>query len=557
MPEVFKLPGVENGFTALQAITSEINSFDDLRTVFTLGNEVRTDFADIRDGLSNTLLFAEVDAALAVEWTKPQDIVYNPADPAAGLNTGTPSSGTAVAFADGSTHSLPSSLKEDVWRELILINDGGFSDLRSPSSFNSGTIVPAGDIGTQGDDTFSLAVVGNTVEISVNGDAQSLNVADVGHVVFNGLGGNDTFTFDFPDGTDLRIINGAYQVGDLFTVVVDNIDQLMLENGTLSFQGDVNLDGTVNFSDIPSFVSVLSSGDYQLEADANQDGSVDFQDIAAFIDILQNTGATNEAPVLDSIPDQNIDEHSQLSFQVAATDADLPSQNLSYDLIGNVPVGAAIDSNTGLLTWTPNESYGGSVVSITVQVTDDGNGELSDTQTFNVTVDEVDNLAPEIVAASGTVLEGGSLQLRPFHLRATDGDSIDADLEFVLDSLPQSGQIFVNGSALAPFDSFTQQDVTNGLVEYIHDGSNTIADSVGFVVRDLAGNESSLFNFGIGVGPATLGDLNLDGTFDFSDIPAFISLLQAGEFEDDADLNRDGVVDFSDIPFLVDLLVRQ
>ena len=226
-------------------------------------------------------------------------------------------------------------------------------------------------------------------------------------------------------------------------------------------------------------------------------------------------------------------------------------------MIGNVPVGAAIDSNTGLLTWTPNESYGGSVVSITVQVTDDGDGELSDMQTFNVTVDEVDNLAPEIVAASGTVLEGGSLQLRPFHLRATDGDSIEADLEFVLETLPQYGQVFVNGSALAPFDSFTQQDVTNGLVEYIHDGSNTIADSVGFVVRDLAGNESSLLTFGIGVGPATLGDLNLDGTFDFSDIPAFISLLQAGEFEDDADLNRDGVVDFSDIPFLVDLLVRQ
>ena len=558
MPEVFKLPGVENGFTALQAITSEGNSSGDLRTLFSLGNEVRTDFGSIRDGSSNTILFAEVDPALAVEWTKPQDIVYNPADPTAGLNTGTPANGTNVVFADGSTATIPSNLREDVWRELLLINDGGFADLRSPSSFYSGTIVPSGDIGTQGDDTFSLTLVGDTVEISVNGDTQTLNVADVGHLVFNGLGGNDTFTFDIPEGTDLRSLNGAFQVGDLFTVVVDSFADVDLANGTISTQGDVNLDGAVNFSDIPSFVSVLNSGDYQLEADANQDGIVDFLDIPAFIDILiGTTDAPNEAPVLDSIPDQNIDEHSELSVQVVGTDTDSPSQNLTYELIGDVPDEADIDSNTGLLTWTPDESYGGSAVSITVRVTDDGEGELSTTQTFSVTVNEVDNLAPEIVAASGTVLEGSRLQLTQLHLQATDGDSIDADLEFVLESLPQYGQVFLNGSALAQFDSFTQQDVNIGLVEYVHDGSNTVADSVGFVVRDLAGNESSLFNFGIAVGPETLGDLNLDGALDFSDIPSFISALLDGVFEDDADINRDGLVNFSDIPFFIDLLNSQ
>ena len=325
-------------------------------------------------------MFAEVDAALAVEWTKPQDIVYNPADPTAGLNTGTPANGTNVVFADGSTATIPSNLREDVWRELLLINDGGFADLSSRSSFNTGTIVPAGDIGTQGDDTFSITVVGDTVEVSVNGDTQTLNVADVGHMVFNGLGGTDTLTFDLPDGTDLRIINGAYQVGDLFTVVVDNIAEVDLENGTLSFQGDVDLDGAVTFSDIPSFIAVLTNGDYQLEADINQDGFVDFEDIPAFIDVLAGTTAeTNEAPVLDSIPDQNVDENSELSFQAVSTDADLPSQSLSYELIGDVPDGAAIDSDTGLLTWTPNESFGGSVVSITVRVADDGVGELSDT----------------------------------------------------------------------------------------------------------------------------------------------------------------------------------
>ena len=339
--------------------------------------------------------------------------------------------------------------------------------------------------------------------------------------------------------------------------MVDNIDELLLENGTLSIPGDVDLNGAVNFFDLAPFISLLTSGDYQIEADANQDGFVNFFDIAPLIDILAGAANTsNVSPVLESIPDQNVDEHSELSFHVVGTDAD-SSQSLSYDLIGNVPEGAAIDSNTGLLTWTPGESFGGSAVSITVRVTDDGEGELSDTQTFNVTVDEVDNLAPEIVAALGTVLEGGSLQLTQFNLEATDGDSIETDLEFVLESLPQSGQFFLGGSALAQFDSFTQQDVISGLVQYVHDGSNTVADSAGFVARDLAGNESSSLTFEIAVVDETIGDLNLDGDVDFFDISPFISSLTDGVFRDEADINQDGEVDFFDIAFFIDLLSRQ
>ena len=50
--------------------------------------------------------------------------------------------------------------------------------------------------------------------------------------------------------------------------------------------GDVNLDGSVTFDDIPSFVTVLTGGQFQAEADCNQDGSVGFEDIPPFIEIL-------------------------------------------------------------------------------------------------------------------------------------------------------------------------------------------------------------------------------------------------------------------------------
>ena len=52
-----------------------------------------------------------------------------------------------------------------------------------------------------------------------------------------------------------------------------------------------------------------------------------------------------------------------------------------------------------------------------------------------------------------------------------------------------------------------------------------------------------------------LGDANQDGVVDFSDIPAFIAVLQAGEFLDQVDIDLNGVVDFADIGPFIDILI--
>ena len=49
---------------------------------------------------------------------------------------------------------------------------------------------------------------------------------------------------------------------------------------------DVNMNGTVDFNDIPDFVTVLLGGTFQCEADCNQNNVVDFNDIPFFVDIL-------------------------------------------------------------------------------------------------------------------------------------------------------------------------------------------------------------------------------------------------------------------------------
>ncbi len=80
----------------------------------------------------------------------------------------------------------------------------------------------------------------------------------------------------------------------------------------------------------------------------------------------------NQAPVLAAIGDQSVDEGSLLAFTVAATDADLPANNLSFRLDSGAPAGATIDPTTGEFSWTPTEAQGPAVHSVTVRVTDDG-----------------------------------------------------------------------------------------------------------------------------------------------------------------------------------------
>ena len=56
-----------------------------------------------------------------------------------------------------------------------------------------------------------------------------------------------------------------------------------------TLMGDVNLDSEVNFLDISTFISILSTSDFQAEADMDGSGEVDFLDISPFISVLSGS----------------------------------------------------------------------------------------------------------------------------------------------------------------------------------------------------------------------------------------------------------------------------
>ena len=139
----------------------------------------------------------------------------------------------------------------------------------------------------------------------------------------------------------------------------------------------------------------------------------------------------NTAPVLPAIADKVVDEGTQLTFTVSATDADLPAQILTYTLDAVPPAGAIIDPLTGIFSWTPTEAQGPGAYPITIRVTDNGSPALSAAQTFNVTVNEV-NTAPILAPIGSKVVD--TMSLLTFTATATDADLPAQVLTYSLDA---------------------------------------------------------------------------------------------------------------------------
>ena len=101
----------------------------------------------------------------------------------------------------------------------------------------------------------------------------------------------------------------------------------------------------------------------------------------------------NTAPVLPLQANLTIAELTTLVVTNAASDAESPPQTLAYALI-NAPSGTTVDPN-GVIHWTPSQNQSPSTNLFRATVTDTGTPPLSATNSFTVTVREV-NIAPTL-----------------------------------------------------------------------------------------------------------------------------------------------------------------
>jgi hypothetical protein len=146
----------------------------------------------------------------------------------------------------------------------------------------------------------------------------------------------------------------------------------------------------------------------------------------------------NRPPSLQPITDQLVDEGSLLVLPLSATDPDLPSNQLTFSIDPGAPAGVEIDCDGPALLWTPAEDQGPGSYLVTVRVTDDGNPPLSDTKSFRVTVNEVNNPPDMAFIPPQSVQE---LSLFTLRAEARDTDAANSAIVYSLIRSPAGARI--------------------------------------------------------------------------------------------------------------------
>jgi hypothetical protein len=109
MPDVYRSAALESGTTSLMVFVGEGTPF---------GGEEPTKLSDIKDGTSNTIVCVEAGADRGVPWTKPEDLPFEPDNPAAALGQ-IAGDRFVVAFIGGATQQIRKDLEPEKLRALI------------------------------------------------------------------------------------------------------------------------------------------------------------------------------------------------------------------------------------------------------------------------------------------------------------------------------------------------------------------------------------------------------------------------------------------------------
>jgi len=114
----------------------------------------------------------------------------------------------------------------------------------------------------------------------------------------------------------------------------------------------------------------------------------------------------NTPPSIASVPDQTINPGVTLLITNTASDSDVPAQTLTFGAGNTLPANATINPTSGIFSWRPLVSQANTTNVIQIEVTDNGQPNLSATNQFNVVVNPIS--APTVASITPN---GGALDL--------------------------------------------------------------------------------------------------------------------------------------------------
>lgn len=431
------------------------------------------DFTDNGDGTG----FFTVDPQASDQLGSPYTVT---------LNAITTNSGTDTISFDAIVLEGPTAISDET---VHFINVGGEGIASQMISGDAGSGVSA------------IRNTGNMFSSRAAIDASSADIPEgIPNSIFqtqrwDGAGGPE-MQFSFP------VEPGDYRVNLFFA----ELYRPTFRAGARVF--DVAAEGVVRIDDLDVFAEAGGGNTglfrtFDVTADSTLDLAFLHQVENPIVNAIQiidlNQVPSQSPPRLSAIGNQTASEGQTLTVDFRAPDAQrddvtltvsaLPSQRFQFTDNGN---------GTGRLTVSAIEGDAGQYP-ITITSTQQVDGlQLTDAESFVVSVLGTNDPPQLDTNLQLTVMEGGTGTIGAGRLSGSDLDNSSAELRYSINTPPQHGKLQLDGADFTATTTFSQVDITNNLVQYVHDGSESTADSFAFTLSDGAGGSvSGTFNINI------------------------------------------------------------
>ena len=215
--------------------------------------------------------------------------------------------------------------------------------------------------------------------------------------------GTSTITISVNDGaltnsTNFILTVNAVNDGPTLTAIANHtINELSLLTFTnTAFDVDTPSSSfSYSLSNAPAGMSINSSGvltwtpseaqgpgTYNVGVQVNDNGGPNLSDSKSF---SVTVNEVNSAPNLLPIANRTIHAGTAIILTNSASDADVPTNNLSFNFALLPPLGATLGVGNGVFSWTPNDTQTGTN-QFAISVSDNGAPSMSDTEAFSIVV---------------------------------------------------------------------------------------------------------------------------------------------------------------------------
>lgn len=224
--------------------------------------------------------------------------------------------------------------------------------------------------------------------------------------------------------------------------------------------------------------------------------------ITALATATEDTDFSISYAALAAAADEAYGDGTTLSFRVEAVSTGVLKKNSVL-----VTPTSTLLSTGETFVWTPAANQNGTLNAFTVKAYDGTTASSSAIQ-VEVTTNAV-NDAPTVTRNNTLTLKAGTTATvtAAGYLAIADIDNTATQTTFTVGSAPTYGALKKSGTTLSATDTFTQDDIDNNRITYVHASStDATLDSFTFTVSDGAGGSigSTTFNITPIVAPQTL-----------------------------------------------------